>query len=426
VFRNPTQPFRLKVVEGVDVGKELESAKDTVRVGSSPCCELVLTDPTVSPLHASFEPLGEGLRVRDLGSEKGTHYFSARITVMDVPLGGTLELGATRVALLPGDLPPERVGEKTELAGLIGHSLRMRWLFAEMERIASSEASVLILGETGSGKEGVARALHALSTRAAGPLVVLHAGTVHPSLAQSLLFGHTRGAFTDAHRDRLGVFERAAGGTLFLDEIGELPLELQPLLLRALETRMFSRVGESTPRHSDFRLLASTHRDLEAEVRRGAFRRDLYHRLSAITLHVPPLRERLEDISPLAHLFATRAAGRVVKLDPALLAAFHAHSWPGNVLELRNAVEQVVALGEGTPPGLARIETRPGFHEARERALESFERAYLVTMLERHGGSASAAAKEAGIARAYFYRLMEEHGVSRARRTRPPTRGGKP
>jgi DNA-binding NtrC family response regulator len=419
VLRTPIRPVRLKVLEGVDRGKELEFTGRTVVVGSSACCDLVLTDPTVSHRHASLEPLGEWLRARDLRSASGTTFLSARIMEMDVPLGATLGLGATRVALLPGDLPREGVSEKTELAGLVGHSPRMRRLFARMERVAPGEASVLIQGETGSGKEEVALGLHALSPRSAGPLVVFHCGAVQPSLAQSMLFGHVRGAFTDAHRDRDGAFEKAQGGTLFLDEVGELPLELQPLLLRALESRTFTRVGESTLQHADFRLIAATQCDLEAAVRRGAFREDLYHRLAAITLQVPPLRERPEDISPLAQHFATRAAGRAVTLDPSILASFQACPWPGNVRELRNAVERVLALGPGELPGFAEAPPWPDFHEARQRALESFERTYLSTMLERHGGSASAAAREAGIARGYFYRLLEQHGLRRVGRSKP-------
>jgi DNA-binding NtrC family response regulator len=280
---------------------------------------------------------------------------------------------------------------------------------------------VLIQGETGSGKDEVARTLHALSPRSARPLVVLHCGAIQSSLAQTLLFGHVQGAFTDARRERKGVLEQADGGTLLLDEIGELPLELQPLLLRALETRTFSRVGDSVLRRSDFRLLAATQCDLEARVKQGSFREDLYYRLTAITLQLPPLRERPEDLAPLVQHFATRAAGKAVTLDPSVLTTFLAHSWPGNVRELRNAVEQVVALGPEELPGLAPAETRPDFHRAREQALATFERTYLLTLLER-GGSISAAAKEAGLARAYFYRLLEEHGLSRTGRSRPRKR----
>ncbi|HZI13120.1 MAG TPA: sigma 54-interacting transcriptional regulator [Myxococcus sp.] len=401
-------PARLRVVGGAEPGRELELAGRTVVVGSAEDCDWVLREPTVSPRHASLEPLGDALRVRDLGSEHGTWYLAARVTALEVPTGGMLELGAVRVLVLPGSLP--QVSERTELGGLIGHSLRMRRLFRELEHIAPGEAPVLIQGETGTGKELVARALHALSPRAAGPLVGFHCGAVQPALAPSALFGQARGAFTDASRDVTGVFQRADGGVLLLDEVGHLPLELQPLLLRALESRTFTRVGERVPRRSDFRVIATTRLDLEAAVRSGAFRADLYHRLSALTLQVPPLRERLEDIPPLVRRFITRAAGRHVPVEPAVLAALYAHRWPGNVRELRNVVERVTTLGLEELPGAARSEPRAGFHQARERALQSFERAYLRTMLERHRGRA-AAAREAGLARSYFYRLLEAHGL---------------
>jgi DNA-binding NtrC family response regulator len=402
---------RMRIIGGREAGREVGLVKRTVVVGSSEGCDVVLREPTVSRRHASLELLDEGVRVRDLGSEHGTWYLAARLSELDVPMGSTLGLGATHVVLLPGDVPPERVSGKAELAGLVGPSVPMRRLFADMERAASSEAPVLIQGETGVGKELVARGLHALSPRAEGPLVVFHCGAVQPSLAQSQLFGHARGAFTGASRDVAGVLGRADGGTLFLDEVGELPLALQPLLLRVLETRTFSRLGEGSLRSSDFRLVATSRWKLEALVRRGAFRADLFHRLASILLQVPPLRERPEDIAPLVRRFAPGADGGAV-MDPALLASLQAYPWPGNVRELRNVVEQVAAFGPGALPGGLSGGAPPDFHQARELALQSFERAYLVTMLERHGARA-AAARAAGLSRSHFYRLLEGHGLVR-------------
>ena len=409
-------PVRLRVVQGPDLGREAWLEGDEALVGSSSACTLVLTDASVSQRHARLRAVEGGLRVEDLGSEHGTWYLGARISDVLVPPGAVLMLGTTRVALLPAppaaaDVPSPR----EELAGMLGRSRAMQRLFARIERLAPTHTAVLILGETGTGKECVAQALHRLSARARGPCAVFDCGAVSHDLVRSELFGHVKGAFTGAIRDAPGAIERAAGGTLFLDEVGELPLDLQPALLRALDTRTFSRVGEDQPRTSDFRLIAATHKDLEARVRQGRFREDLYYRLSASTLVVPPLRERVEDIPLLAEAFARGATGQRAPLSAVTLASLCSHRWPGNVRELRNTVERVLALGPGALPGSPSPETPPDFHQARALAIQSFERFYLEELLRRHG-SAAAAMKEAGIARSYFYKLLEEHGLRCDRR----------
>ncbi len=406
------QPVRLVVVDGPDQGKEVTVREGTAVIGTRAECELVLTDQAVSRRHLSVELLGARVRVKDLESKNGSKYLGARLTSADVPVGSSIELGATRVAILPGSLPKGALAERSELHGLLGRSVRMRKLFAEIERLAPSDAPVLIRGETGTGKEGIARAIHALSQRAAGPLRVFDCAAVQPELIQSALFGHVRGAFTGAVKDARGALEEADGGTLFLDEVAELPLDLQPALLRALETRSFSPVGDTRALKSDFRILAATHQDLEGLVKQGRFRKDLYFRLAAIVLDVPPLRERAEDVPLLAEHFAAQVAGEKVTLQPSSVACLTAYRWPGNVRELRNTIERLVTLGPQAPlPGAPAGGRTPDFHESREIALKAFEKSYLESVLDKHKGSATAAAREAGIARSYFYRLLEEHGL---------------
>jgi DNA-binding NtrC family response regulator len=408
------EPLRLCVIEGADRGKEAVIKEGTAVIGTRSDCTLVLTDTAVSRRHASVELLGSRVRVRDLGSKNGTRYMGARIETVEIPVGSTVQVGETGIALLPARVAQGALSERTELAGLLGKSVRMRRLFAEVERVGPSDAPVLVLGETGTGKEGIARAVHSLSPRNARPFRVFDCAATQRDLLPSALFGHVRGAFTGAIKDAPGALEEVDGGTLFLDEIAELPIELQPTLLRALETRSYSRVGESRSRSVDFRIVAATHQNLEDRVQKGLFRRDLFYRLAAIILQVPPLRERAEDIPLLAEHFARDVAGQPFTLPSSAVATLCAYQWPGNVRELRNTVERAVTLGPHTlmPEGGAEG-AEPDFHQARERAIQVFEKSYLEALLDRHGGSASAAAREANIARSYFYRLLEEHGLKK-------------
>jgi len=296
----------------------------------------------------------------------------------------------------------------------------MRAAFALLERAAASDATVLIEGETGTGKEGAARGLHDGSTRRSGPFVVVDCGAIPAELLESELFGHERGAFTGASAARAGAFEEADGGTIFLDEIGELPLDLQPKLLRAIEHRQIRRVGSNLHKTVDVRLVAATHRDLRADVNDGRFRPDLYFRLAVVRINLPPLRERPEDIPLLVERIVDGLvddpAARAPLLDGALVTALQRGAWAGNVRELRNHLERCLVLGGPVPlaapgPVVGAVDGRIPYAEARQRALDEFERRYLEDLLRRHDGKVASAARAAGVNRAYLYRLLQRHGL---------------
>jgi DNA-binding NtrC family response regulator len=405
----------VEAVEGPAKGARRQLAAGMISVGSADGCDLVLTDPAVSRQHLSVELLAGGVRVRDLGSRNGTTYLGAKIEEAKVPVGGSVRLGRTILRFTPASQPAP-VSEKEQLHGLIGRSLAMQRLFALLEKLGPQESTVLIRGETGSGKDAVARTIHALSPRVQGPFVVFDCGAVNANLVESELFGHAKGAFTGADRQRAGALESATGGTLFLDEIGELPLELQPKLLRVLESREFRRVGDDTSRKANLRIISATHRDLEAAVAAGKFRSDLYYRLAVAIVEIPPLRTRPEDIPLLAGHFAKQCTGVDVQLAPATLAALQCDPWPGNVRELRNAVERAVTLGSLGDKAAIPVEapTPASYKEARDALLDRFERDYLQALLARNGGNVSAAAREAKLSRSQFYRLLGRHGLGSA------------
>jgi transcriptional regulator with GAF, ATPase, and Fis domain len=301
----------------------------------------------------------------------------------------------------------------------IGASRPMQHLFGLLDKVAPSDSTVLLLGETGTGKEVLAKAIHLRSKRANRPFVVVDCGAVAPTLIESELFGHVRGSFTGAVADRNGAFLEADGGTIFLDEIGELPVELQPKLLRVLEAGTVRRVGEDRHRTANVRIIAATHRDLDEEVVNGRFRRDLYYRLAVVPVTVPPLRDRLDDI-PLLTAHFVRGMGRgTFELPPTLLSRFAAYRWPGNVRELRNLVERALAGADVDPLPSESVTSRPladhitdlPFKEAKERLVESFTKEYLVALLDKCGGNISQMAREAGIARNYVHRLVAKYGL---------------
>ena len=294
-------------------------------------------------------------------------------------------------------------------------------MLEDARRLAGSSASVLVRGETGTGKEVVARVIHDLSPRREGPFIVVDCGSLPAALVASELFGHERGAFTGADRARQGAFQLADGGTLFLDEIGELPMEVQPVLLGALERRSFRRVGGERSIDVDVRVVAATHRDLRAQVNAERFRGDLYYRLAVARLVLPPLRERPEDIGPLVRQFATEIGGGVESpFGEAAIASLERHRWSGNVRELRNVVEAALAMGrirlEDTLVEAGESEAPSDqplskYADARASALDGFEVRYLSELMRRTEGNASAAARLAHMARPYLVRLLKRHGL---------------
>lgn len=374
-------------------------------------CDFVVEDRSVSRKHLSVELFPGQVRVRDLESRNGTWYLGARVKEVNVPIGGSLRMGRTTLHFSPLAGAGLEVSEREELHGLVGRSLPMRRLFTILEKLGPGDSTVLITGETGVGKSLVARALHALSPRAQRPFVVFDCSSANPELIEATLFGHVQGAFTGADKDHPGVLGTAEGGCVFLAGVNDLAIDVQPKLLRLLESKEFRPVGAQETKRADVRILASSQQDLQAGVRAGRFRADLFYRLAVSTVEVPPLRERQDDIPLLAAHFAKKKTNIAVQLAPATLAALRCHLWLGNVREFRNAVEQTVALGMGPPPEDAALPEKATYRRARAHVLEKFERDYLASLLKQNDGNVSAAAREAGLSRTQFYILLKRHGI---------------
>jgi transcriptional regulator with PAS, ATPase and Fis domain len=407
---------RLKVVRGADKGKELELGdRETALLGSHPDADLILTDDTVSRQHAEIRAAQQGYIVRDLGSTNGVRVNGVHVleAVLDKKTS-TLSLGQTDLEWkLLSEEVEHALSPRRSFGHVVGETPAMRSLFANLERIATTDGTVLLAGESGTGKEALAEGLHQASSRAEGPFIVVDCGAIAPNLVESELFGHEKGAFTGADRTRTGAFEEAHKGTLFLDEIGELPLEMQPRLLRVLEERKVRRVGATRYFEVDVRVVAATNRKLDRLVSEGKFRADLYYRLAVITVAVPPLRAHPEDILPLARHFILQMrpdAEPDELLTPGVCAALAGYRWPGNVRELRNAIERLLAMGELDSRLRTRRETQAAdYHTARQTALDQFEREYCRTLLAQAGGVVARAAEQAGISRQMFHRLLRRH-----------------
>ena len=412
---------RLEVTSGPSAGTSVELAQPTIVIGRKGA-DLTIDDPSLSRLHAELclEPMG--YRLRDLGSTNGTHVRGVKIVEAYIKPDSVIQLGKSEVRFIA--LPDAVIAplwQQPRLCNLVGQSTQMRYLFELIEKVAKSDATVLITGETGSGKEGVADAIHERSPRAKKPFIVLDCSAIPAQLFEDQLFGHEAGAFTGAHKASTGVFEAAHGGTLFLDEIGELPLELQAKLLRAVETRTIRRVGGTKPIHCDVRVIAATNRDLAVEVNRGTFRADLYFRLAVAKLQVPPLRDRREDIPLLITHFSEQLGGQ--RPPDEFLQWALAQPWPGNVRELRNAVERATVL-PSHPPGMhgpapspaswPAIDVAVPFKVAKQRLVDEFDRRYLEALMQTHDGNISAAARAAGVDRMSIYKMMRRLGVSGA------------
>ncbi len=422
--------FVLRVTEGVDKGRSLSIRGDEpspLLIGKGPTADLQLNDPTVSRRHLSAEIERGKLRIVDGGSLNGTRIDNLRIVDAYANGGEHVRIGGTvifveRVASAAKSIAPGA----SSFARVVGASPAMRRLYPLCERLAKSDVPVIIEGETGTGKEALAEALHEAGPRASGPFVVFDCTAVPPNLVESELFGHEKGAFTGATSARKGVFELADGGTLLVDEIGDLELSLQPKLLRAVERSEIRRVGGSKSIRCNVRLLAATRRDLEREVQLGRFRDDLFHRLAVGRIELPPLRKRREDIPLLVKHFWEAMGGPAEGPSPSALEAWSRATWPGNVRELRNAVARRLALGDldaaqtgdvddqsttnaDTPEIENILALDLPYPRARRMVLATFERRYVARVLAACGGSVVAAATAAGIARRYFQQIRDRY-----------------
>ncbi|MDH3728996.1 MAG: sigma 54-interacting transcriptional regulator, partial [Myxococcales bacterium] len=403
---------RLVVVEGPEAGGRLEIASERVTIGRSLICDLVLTDTSVSGTHCEIVANEAGFLLRDLRSSNGTSVGGVRVREAWLEPGAALKLGHTVVRFEVGSGTIEiDLSRQEQFFELIGHSVRMREIFAVLEKVAAADLTVLVRGETGTGKELVARAIHRASKRAQRPLVVQDCSAIAANLVESTLFGHERGSFTGAADRRRGCFEHADGGTLFLDEIGELDLNLQPKLLRALETHEVQRVGGSRTVPVDVRVVAATNRDLRQMVNEGRFREDLYYRLSVVHVDLPPLRERPEDIPALVQQFLEESAkrgpdpeGAHFTISSDAMLKLQAYPWPGNVRELKNTIERAVSLADATelgmqdllpasqktppiflPGGTAEqfVENETPFKDAKQKVVDAFEVQYIKALLDK-------------------------------------------
>jgi DNA-binding NtrC family response regulator len=433
--------YTLRVVEGPDKGLSRTFERRLVYVGTGPDNHLVLTDPTVSRTHARIQFDPAGYKIADEGSKNGVIVSGMRVTGAYLPAEARITLGQTTLVFSLGTEEVElSIARESRFGRLLGQSVEMREIFAMLKRVVPTDATVLIEGESGTGKELVAEALHQFGARRARPFVVFDCSAVPRELMESELFGHVRGAFTGAVRDRIGAMEEAHGGTLFLDEVGELPPDLQPKLLRALEKQEIKPVGGNRRIQLDLRIVCATNRDLEAEVDAGGFRQDLFYRLGVIRIQLPPLRKRPEDIPMLADHFLAELAARhgvpPARLSYDTMERLKEYGWPGNVRELRNFLERSVILAgalQGAPKPLdippptrtsARrdgadpdevlvVDFEQPFKDEKDRLVSTFEARYFGRLLKRTEGNVSKAARIAGIHRKSLEYLLKQLDLAR-------------
>jgi DNA-binding NtrC family response regulator len=387
----PGERFAPQLQLRLPAGRKVPLVRD-LTVGQSSANDVVLRDPCVSRVHCLIEVSGGRVLLRDRGSTNGTWVNGARVSQAELRSGAVVQIGESRL----------RVAADADQTALLGESPTMRRVREQIVALAPTGLSVLVHGETGTGKELVALALHDLSGRRGG-FVPLNCGAIPRELVESELFGHEKGAFTGAVGRRVGVFQEAHGGTLFLDEVAELPLELQPRLLRALETGMIRPVGSTRDLMLDVRVVAATHVDLRMAVRVGRFREDLYYRLVGHQLETPPLRTRGNDVVLLAKRFADELgqSSGGCRLSDDALARLRRHPWPGNVRELRHVIRRAVLLGgpevRARDLGLDEVPRAP-----RGTPFEELERDLYQRALQQAGGSRRAAAQALGIPKSTF------------------------
>jgi len=433
----PPDELMLIVVSGQARGQK-KRLGERLRIGKAVDNDLVLPDDTVSRHHCELTRGPTGIVVRDLGSTNHTRVGRTTVREATIEPGASLTVGNVELILRS---EPNRAhimpSEHPHFGDVLGQSLAMRTIFGVLERIAPTDAAVLIEGETGTGKDVVARSIHTKSPRKDQPFVVVDCGAVSYNLIESELFGHERGAFTGAVSARQGAFELAGHGTVFLDEVGDLPIDVQPKLLRVLESGEFRRVGGNKTLCAQARIVAATKRNLKDEVERGKFREDLYFRLAVVPITVPPLRSRREDIPALVEHFLELArrrdpAASATMLSRETVSALSAHDWPGNVRELRNVLDRAIYIATASgdrelrlidlpvspstaasrnADDLLNFDASKSYRETRAVFEADFEKRYVSWLLERHDGNISAAAREAKMDRKHLYDLARKHGL---------------
>lgn len=427
-LRPSVQQYRLVVLRGPQPGQFIEITGSTTMVGKGSDNDLSIPDATVSRQHFVIVRDGSTYTLRDLGSTNGTWLEETQIREAFLKPGSRIKAGEVLLRFQPVAAAvelDETAEETTHFGALVSRSERNREIFGLLRKVAPSDATILLIGETGTGKTATAKAIHEASSRKQGPFVVVDCGAISKSLIESELFGHERGAFTGATQARKGAMEVCAGGTLFIDELDDLPLDVQPKLLRALDEREIYRVGSHKPIKLDLRVVAASKRDLRVEVREGRFREDLFFRLSVVMVPMLPLRERLEDIPLLVDHFLG-SGGSFDALRSEVQERLRNHTYPGNLRELRNALERASYTGdlESIDPGTFRpdrvddgtfravLDYKQPFKEVKETLISRFEREYLRQLLLRSEGNMARAAREAGIDRKYLYMLMKKYELA--------------
>jgi DNA-binding NtrC family response regulator len=404
---------------------------DSLIIGRDPGANMVLTDPEVSALHCELRAVSEGILVKDLGSTNGTFLGPVRVREAIIATTSELTVGRSKVIVEPQAKRRVDVGFSDRFGPLVGSSPRMRRVFGVLEKVADTALSVLIFGETGTGKELVAKAIHEGSERKGGPFVVVDCGSIPPTLAESILFGHEKGSFTGATERRKGALAEADRGTLFLDELGELPLELQPKLLRALSEKQVKRVGGSTFEPIEVRVLAATRKDLGSEMNAGRFRSDLFFRIAQVRVELPALRERLSDL-PLLVQDVCQRVGRPEHATTVLAwieQRMASHDWPGNVRELVNvasvaatladepgAIDDVLMLArdEAGVDGLGGGHDGTAFSRSKRAAITAFEREYFTSLAKRCKGNVSEMARQSGMERHHVRAYLRKHRIDKS------------
>jgi DNA-binding NtrC family response regulator len=431
---------QLVVVEGPSRGKKIALNKNLIKVGKRESNDFVVIDKTVSRNHFEIEYQSDSFLLKDLGSTNGTYLNGSKVKEAYLLPGDIIKVGNTTIEFVAFD---EKVKIEPSLENeyglMVGRSRKMRQIFSILQKISPTNATVIVEGETGTGKDLVARSIHEFSTRKNKPFIVFDCSAVAPNLIESELFGHEKGSFTGAVKSRQGAFEAAGGGTIFLDEIGELTSELQPKLLRAREQREIKRVGSNTPVKIDVRVVCATNKNLRQEVDAGKFREDLYYRLSVVKVLLPPLRDRTEDIPPLVERFLTtghfnkKPDGSLMatRVEDDALKVLSRHQWPGNVRELSNIMQRAVSFAEGDTITKGNIdfifaEMEHGedktermavdsdipFKDAKQQIVENFEKEYLSELLSRNRHNLSKAAREAKIDRKHLRNLLKKYGIT--------------